>query len=314
MNGSVFINRVVLKNYKSIASCSVRLQALTFLVGPNGSGKSNFPDALRLVGEALNTSLDHALRERGGINEVRRRSSGHPTHFGIRLEFTLPDATSGYYAFRVGAKPKGGFEVQREECRISPLGGLKADNFYLVNSGVVEKDSHPKLLPPAVEDRLLLVRLIKQGELERSVELVARKNFGQGGILLLLDCEDECPAVQGPELLKRAALARQDLAISVVLAKREYEAWFLAAAESLRGHRGLPADLVAPERPEDIRGAKEWLSDKMPYGRGYAEVSDQPALTAAFDMDVARRAGSFDKCFREIVRLINIVRDKHKGG
>src|SRR6266481_9518590 len=146
MNGSVLITRVVLKNYKSIASCSVRLGPLIFLVGQNGSGKSNFLDALRLVSESLNSSLDHELRERGGINEVRRRSSGHPTHFGIRLEFALPGSTSGYYAFRVGAKPKGGFEVQREECRIYAKEAPQDDKFYIVSSGQVEH-SNPTPLP-----------------------------------------------------------------------------------------------------------------------------------------------------------------------
>ena len=140
MNGSVLIKRVVLKNYKSIASCSVELQPLIFLVGQNGSGKSNFLDALRLVSESLNSSLDHSLRERGGINEVRRRSCGHPTHFGIRLEFSLPDATSGYYAFRVGAKPKGGFEVQREECRVYARQGLQHD-------GALEGAGDPGVMP-----------------------------------------------------------------------------------------------------------------------------------------------------------------------
>jgi predicted ATPase len=153
MNGKVLISRVVLKNYKSIAACSVPLRSLVFLVGPNGSGKSNFLDALRLVSDALNTSLDHALRERGGINEVRRRSSGHPTHFGIRIEFNLPDGRSGYYAFRVGARPKGGFEVQEEECRIY---ALPDDEFYVVSSGEV-RESHPSPLPPAASDRLFLV-------------------------------------------------------------------------------------------------------------------------------------------------------------
>src|SRR5512136_1137746 len=99
MTDRIFLTRVVLNNYKSIRECSVCLGALTFLVGPNGAGKSNFLDALRLVAESLNTSLEHALRDRGGINEVRRRSSGHPTHFGIRLEWQLPDETQGVYAF-----------------------------------------------------------------------------------------------------------------------------------------------------------------------------------------------------------------------
>ncbi|MCU0913441.1 MAG: AAA family ATPase [Planctomycetes bacterium] len=66
MTSPVFLSRVLLKNYKSIANCSVKLGPLNFLVGPNGAGKSNFLDALRFMAESLNTSLDHALRERGG--------------------------------------------------------------------------------------------------------------------------------------------------------------------------------------------------------------------------------------------------------
>ena len=31
--------------------------------------------------------------------EVRRRSSGHPTNFAIRLEFVLPSGQAGFYAF-----------------------------------------------------------------------------------------------------------------------------------------------------------------------------------------------------------------------
>lgn len=58
------------QNYKSIKSCDVRLGPLAMLVGPNGSGKSNFLDVLRVTSDSLVTTLDHALRDRGGINEV----------------------------------------------------------------------------------------------------------------------------------------------------------------------------------------------------------------------------------------------------
>ena len=155
MSNTIFVTRVVLKNYKSIASCSVNLHSLVFLIGQNGAGKSNFLDALRLVAESLNTSLDHSLRERGGINEVRRRSSGHPTHFGIRLEFRLPDTTKGYYSFQVGAKSKGGFEIQQEVVHIFANDGMEKA-FYEVQAGKVI-GANITTMPPALDDRLYLV-------------------------------------------------------------------------------------------------------------------------------------------------------------
>jgi hypothetical protein len=147
---------------------------------------------------------------------------------------------------------------------------------------------------------------MKEGEMERSVNLAGRKLRGQGGILVVLDCDwdDGCPATDGPALLKRAMVVRGDLPIAVILAKREFEAWFLAAAESLRGRHGFQNDLEPPAQAEDIRSAKEWLSDKMPQGRSYAETTDQPAFTAIFDMDLARRADSFDKCYRAIEAML----------
>ncbi|MGE3311371.1 MAG: DUF4276 family protein [Limisphaerales bacterium] len=153
-------------------------------------------------------------------------------------------------------------------------------------------------------------RLLKSGEIERHVELAARKNAGLGGVLILLDCDDGCPAKEGPALLARAQGARPGFPVSVVLAQREFESWFLAAAESLRGRRGLPPDLAGPSDPESIRGAKEWLRARMPRDRSYAESIDQPKFTDAFDIDQARcRARSFDRCHREIVRLLKLIRD-----
>ena len=143
-------------------------------------------------------------------------------------------------------------------------------------------------------------KLILKSELERTVEIVARGVGPRGGILVLLDSDDECPAALGRELLERARQARPNLAIRVVLAKREFEAWFLASAESLRGRRGLAEDLVGPVDPEAIRGAKEWLTARMTEGRHYVETLDQPALTACFDLRQARRAASFDKFFRDV--------------
>ncbi len=147
-------------------------------------------------------------------------------------------------------------------------------------------------------------QVVKVGELERKVELAARKIKGQGAILIILDSDDDCPAQLGPTLLYRASQVRHDLPIAVVLAKQEFEAWFLAAAESLRGQRGLQNDIDPPNDPEAIGPAKRWLSQQMEGSRTYRETRDQAAFTALFDIDKARQVGSFDKCYRDIVRLL----------
>lgn len=153
MSQIVFIRRVVLRNYKSIGNCDVRLQPLTYLVGQNGAGKSNFLDALHFVRDALSGSLDSAINERGGLNEVRRRSSGHPTHFGIRLEFRLRDGREGWYAFDIGALASGGYEVQHEECVIS---GIGKGPFFRTSKGKL-RDSSETAFPSITADRLALV-------------------------------------------------------------------------------------------------------------------------------------------------------------
>lgn len=157
-NRGPLLTRLLLKNYKSIAATSVELRPLTLLAGANGAGKSNFLDALGFVADALRRTLDHALRERGGIAEVRRRSGGHPTHCGVRCEFRLP-LGSGHYAFLIGSRSPGGFEVQAEECTVDGEGGAH----FLVRSGeVVEMrgggEHAVPAFPPAAKDRLYLAR------------------------------------------------------------------------------------------------------------------------------------------------------------
>jgi predicted ATPase len=153
MSKPVFLRRVVLRNYKSIGLCDVRLGPLTYLVGVNGSGKSNFLDALHLVRDALTGSLDNALNERGGLSEVRRRSSGHPTHFGIRLDFALKTGEQGHYAFNIGALRDRGYEVQTEEC---VLGGIGKGPFFRIERGTV-RDRSEAAFPAVTSDRLALV-------------------------------------------------------------------------------------------------------------------------------------------------------------
>ena len=131
------LTRVLLRNYKSIASCEVDLHPLSIFVGPNGSGKSNFLDALRLVADALRFSLGHALQERGGFGEVRRRTSTTARAFGIRLEFRLP-GRMGRFACIVERRNQTGYAVARERC-VLVFGEQEAQ--YFVKDGQVAASS-----------------------------------------------------------------------------------------------------------------------------------------------------------------------------
>ena len=176
MKDSTFITKVALRNYKSIAACDVELGPLMFLVGPNGAGKSNFLDSLRFVADALNSSLDHAIRDRGGINDVRRRSGGHPNHFSIRLDFTLPEGATGHYAFRISARPRGEYEVQREECRLWSAQLPTQEEYFHVKNGTVTEKS-VGVAPAATKDRLYLVNASGLEEFRPVYEAFSQMGF-----------------------------------------------------------------------------------------------------------------------------------------
>ena len=174
----------------------------------------------------------------------------------------------------------------------------------------IAADRYPELpivVPPPI--RRPRNKVIKENELERAVEFVARQIGGQGAIFIILDSEKDCPAELGPALLHRASQARSDLLIAVVIAKNEFEAWFLAAAESLRGRRGLKNDIHPPNDPEAVRDAKGWLDRRMENNESYSETIDQPAFAALFDIEQARRVDSFDKCYRDIVWLLEKLQE-----
>jgi predicted ATPase len=155
MGVDLFMRQVKIRNYKSIGSCTVDLGRFTVLVGRNGAGKSNFVDALRFVSEALQTSLDHAIKNRGGIDSVRRRSTGHPRNFALELTFSIGKASVGTYGFEVTARPKGGHAVKRERLILrDPASGATMASYAVEDTVVSSTLDH---VPPAAKDRLYLV-------------------------------------------------------------------------------------------------------------------------------------------------------------
>ncbi len=125
------------------------------------------------------------------------------------------------------------------------------------------------------------------------------------GFSCFLDADQDCPAEIGPRLLERAQQERGDRKIAVVIAKAEYEAWFVAAAPSLVDARVLTANVIAPADPESLGSPKDWIRERMQDGR-YRETTHQATLTSRFDLAMARNAApSFDKMCRSVAALLD---------
>lgn len=149
------VSRIKIRNFKSIASCDVNLSDLCVLVGLNGAGKSNFLDAFSFAADACSITLDTAIRNRGGLGSVRRKSAGHPNNFGMSFHFNLIDGRNGFFAFEVAALPDDRFEVKREKVHISDHDPSKEFSF-LVERGQVMSFSESTAKPDIRSDRLFL--------------------------------------------------------------------------------------------------------------------------------------------------------------
>jgi hypothetical protein len=144
--------------------------------------------------------------------------------------------------------------------------------------------------------------LVNESPLRRSVQVALRQEWGCDGILILFDADKDCPKEL---VLKVQSWARTEagrVPCEVVIAHREYEAWFLGSMESLRDRRNIRADAVSLADPESTRGAKEKLQSSML--KPYSETLDQPALTALFDLAAAHRScRSFRRMVHAFERL-----------
>ena len=114
------LRELQIKNFRSFPEVVVELGSLNVFVGLNGAGKGNLLDALAFVNDCLSDSIETALRRRGGIDAVRRKSVGHPTNIGIRLVMEL-DGAHADYSFEIRAKQGKRFEIARERCVVKPL-------------------------------------------------------------------------------------------------------------------------------------------------------------------------------------------------
>lgn len=138
-------------------------------------------------------------------------------------------------------------------------------------------------------------QLVRKDSLETAVRVAALQE-DCAGILILFDADDDCPAELAPTLEHWARGAAGDIPCTVVMANREYEAWFLASIETLRGTAAILPDATSHPNPEMPRDAKGEVRRRMRHGASYSATVDQPALTVRLDLEnTYRRCRSFRK-------------------
>ncbi len=107
-----------ISNYRSMGpNVRVEPRRLSVFIGPNGSGKSNLLDVLSFVRDAVTQGLPAAITHRGGIDNVRRRSSGHPFDVRIHLKLKLAGGAAEY-AFTLGGDRVEEYRVKSEAAWI----------------------------------------------------------------------------------------------------------------------------------------------------------------------------------------------------
>lgn len=107
--------------------------------------------------------------------------------------------------------------------RIGPLGEGRRTIISEHLSIALDRDP-PVYIEAFVSKRVGREKLVNEGGIESAVEQAALDGGPDAAIPVLLGADDDCPAILGPTLLDRARKARPDRQVSVVLAKRKYEA------------------------------------------------------------------------------------------
>jgi hypothetical protein len=188
---------------------------------------------------------------------------------------------------------------------------------YTIVEGVGEVSAVPVLLRRLVHDeagchavqvgpplRRKQHEFHREDAVHRAVRLAAMQP-DCAGLLVLFDGEDVCPAETGARVLAWARAAAGAMPCEVVVAYREYETWFLAALNSLRGHCRIALGAQAPAEPEARRNAKGELESHMPAGASYSPTIHQARLTAIMDLAQAHRGSrSFRKLTKSVGSLL----------
>lgn len=154
--------------------------------------------------------------------------------------------------------------------------------------------------------------LTKPGGIEKFVENAWTKR-NCGAVLVLMDADKKCPVQLATDFSRRILALGVRFPVVIVIAKREYEAWFLASLAAIAGKPwqnrvGLPPDVTYDDDSERIAGVKGWLDRHLPPGHSYKPAQDQAVLTAMLDLELTReKSRSFRRLCHALEQAVEAI-------
>ena len=136
---------------------------------------------------------------------------------------------------------------------------------------------------------------------------------GCSAILILMDADGDCPRKLARDFASRVQTAGLRFPTVIVIAKCEYEAWFLASLDTMTGKPltdgvMLPVGLEFTGAIEAERNVKGWLTERLPGSRAYKEDEDQAAFTQMIDIELAKQnSRSFRRLCHAVEEIIAAI-------
>ena len=159
MSQEPFIQKLTLRNFRSIRNETVTFANPLFLVGRNSSGKSNFVDALAFLAECMTTPLQSVIEQWGGLARIchfQTPLDAPSVYFHVDYQLGKNQEQQGVYAFALRITPQRNFVVSFEHCSLSgadenPVWFNRREDAFTTNiSGI-----RPVLSPQALAMPLL---------------------------------------------------------------------------------------------------------------------------------------------------------------
>ena len=114
------LEKLTIKNFKSIREQTLALGRLNVFIGANGSGKSNLIEAFRFLREMVNQNLAEATMIRGGADKLLYFGRKRSPEMSFQLEFGDAATGSGYWV-RLRSTDEDSFVIADERAYYDEL-------------------------------------------------------------------------------------------------------------------------------------------------------------------------------------------------